>query len=93
MLEQIQDILQRALGHYSNPVDLAKEVADLILSDRIVIKILGRSIESLTMQMKAITRVTFERDAYKERMEAQKEIIKNIVEERNELRERLAKYE
>ena len=89
----VHNILENGLGHYDSTVNLAREAVDLIRADRIVIKILGRNIESLTMQMKAITQVTFERDAYKEGMEAQKEIIMNLVDERNALRERLKKYE
>jgi hypothetical protein len=89
----VHEILEEGLGHYDDTANLAREAVDLIKADRLTIKILSRSIESLTHQMKEITQVTFERDAYREGMEPQKEIIANIVEERNELRERLKKYE
>lgn len=91
---ELHEILEDAVGERnSDIIILALQVRDIIRGDRLTIKILSRNIESLTMQMKEITQVTFERDAYKKGMEAQKEIIQNIVEERNTLRERLAKYE
>jgi hypothetical protein len=89
--DSVRDILQLTVGKYSyDIVALAGEAHDLIIGDRLTIKILSRNIESLTHQMQDITRVTFERDAYREGMEAQKEIIGNLVEERNKLREEVA---
>jgi regulator of replication initiation timing len=85
--EHARNILKLTIGHYEEDiVSLALQAHDMIIGDRLTIKILSRNIESLTMQMKNVTQVTFERDTYKEGMEAQKEILANVVEERNALR-------
>lgn len=61
----VREILASGLGHYDSTVNLAREAIDLIKADRIVIKILGRNIESLTMQMTGIIK---ENQALKERL-------------------------
>lgn len=85
--DRVREILCQALGIYSyDIVALAGEASDIIRGDRLTIKILSRNIESLTMQMKGITQVTYERDIYKERWERQKDINEHLW-------ERLKKYE
>lgn len=93
-IDEIRDILMLATGQRMHDAEaLARIALDMIRGDRILIKVLGRNIESLTMQMKQVTKITFERDTYKLGMETQKEIIENVAEERNALRERIKKYE
>lgn len=86
-LENVQRILQQTLGWNDSDVSkLALQARDLIWSDRQIIKILGRNIESLTMQMKTVTDVTFENDRLKENIEVYKDMVAH-------LKERLARYE
>ena len=86
-IDYVRDILIQATGYRMYSIEeLSRIAADMIQGDRITIKILGRNIESLTQQMKDITRVTFERDNLKERLDI-------CIERNKHLVERLAKYE
>ena len=90
-IDYVRDILIQATGCKMYSIEeLSRIAADVIQGDRLTIKILGRSIESLTMQMKEITQVTFERDTYKEKMEAYKDGIEHFREENEALKEELA---
>jgi hypothetical protein len=89
----VHDVLEKGLGHYDETVNLAREAVDLIRADRLAIKILSRNIESLTLQMKGTTDVTFERDKLREAIEVYEDRLKFYREENNTLRERLKQYE
>lgn len=93
-IDRIRDTLIRATGQQDYDVEvLAIMCLDMINGDRLLIKILGRNIESLTMQMKEITQVTFERDKLKEAIDVYQGRLDYFREENKALRERLAKYE